>query len=334
MIAAAGLDRLIGDPLWSPHPVVWMGRCISQLQRSVEAWSGDQPLRLRIGGVAITLALTLGSAGIGCLIERVALYTQGLPQAIAVLALVAGLASALAAKSLEQSVLNVISALPSTEGEDLSAAREKLSWIVGRDTSSLSRGEILRATAETASENAVDGLFAPLFWMLVGAGLWNSGLTAAPGPLALAWGFKAASTLDSMLGYRRGNLRWLGTAGARLDDLLTWLPCRLVLLTLPLVSRSWLKWPALVKSAESEGRHDASPNAGRSEAIYAHCAGVQLGGRNRYGDRWLDKPQLGAGYPNADPKAIKRILQLTQRLELLWILLAASLSWRLQIGIQ
>ena len=334
MIAAAGLDRLIGDPLWSPHPVVWMGRCISQLQRSVEAWSGDHPHWLRLGGVGITLVLTIGSASTGWLIERLVLHTQGMLQLIAGIALIAGLASALAAKSLEQSVLKVISALPSTEGEDLSAAREKLSWIVGRETSSLSRDEILRATAETASENAVDGLFAPLFWMLVGAGLWNLGLTTAPGPLALAWGFKAASTLDSMLGYRRGNLRWLGTAGARLDDLLTWLPCRLVMLTLPLVSRSWLQWSALVSSAESEGRHDASPNAGRSEAIYAHCAGVQLGGRNRYGDRWVDKPLLGAGYPHADPKAINRILQLTQRLELLWILIAALLSWRLQGRIQ
>ena len=334
MIAAAGLDRLIGDPLWSPHPVVWMGRCINQLQRSVEAWSGDHPHWLRLGGVGITLVLTIGSASTGWLIERVALHTQGMLQLIAGVALIAGLASALAAKSLEQSVLKVISALPSTEGEDLSAAREKLSWIVGRETSSLSRDEILRATAETASENAVDGLFAPLFWMLVGAGLWNSGLTTAPGPLALAWGFKAASTLDSMLGYRRGKLRWLGTAGARLDDLLTWLPCRLVMLTLPLVSRSWLQWSALVSSAESEGSHDASPNAGRSEAIYAHCAGVQLGGSNRYGDRWVDKPLLGAGYPHADPKAINRILQLTQRLELLWLLIAALFSWRLQGRIQ
>ena len=327
MIAAAGFDRLIGDPLWSPHPVVWMGKSISILRRRVEDWSGDQPLLLRIGGVAITLALTLGSASVGWLLERLALHTQGGLQVIAMIALVTGLASALAAKSLEQSVLNVLSALPSTEGEDLSAAREKLSWIVGRETSSLSRDEILRATAETASENAVDGLFAPLFWMLVGAGLWNSGLTAAPGPLALAWGFKAASTLDSMLGYRRGKLRWLGTAGARLDDLLTWLPCRLVMLTLPLVSRSWLQWPALVSSAESEGRHDASPNAGRSEAIYAHCAGVQLGGRNRYGDRWVDKPLLGGDYSQADPKAVNRILKLTQRLELLWVLIAACLSW-------
>ena len=327
MIAAAGLDRLIGDPLWAPHPVVWMGRCISTLQRTVEAWSGDHPHWLRLGGVGITLVLTIGSTAAGWLIERVALQTQGVLQVIAGLALLAGLASALAAKSLEQSVQSVLAALP-CEGEgDLSAAREQLGWIVGRDTKSLSRNEILRATAETASENAVDGLFAPLFWMLVGASLWSSGFTAAPGPLALAWGFKAASTLDSMLGYRRGTLRWLGTAGARLDDLLTWLPCRLVMLTLPLVSRSWLQWPALVSSAESEGRHDASPNAGRSEAIYAHCAGVQLGGRNRYGDRWVDKPLLGGDYSQADPKAVNRILKLTQRLELLWVLIAACLSW-------
>ena len=66
----------------------------------------------------------------------------------------------------------------------------------------------------------------PFFWMLVGA--VTAGLAPmAPGPLCLACIFKAASTLDSMLGYRRGRLRWLGTAGARLDDGLTWLPCRL-----------------------------------------------------------------------------------------------------------
>ena len=224
MIAAAGLDRLLGDPLWSPHPVVWMGRCISTLRRAVEHWSGEHPQWLRLGGLAITLVLTLGSASIGWLIERIALHTQGALQSIAVVALVAGLASALAARSLEQSVLNVIAALPCKGGDDLSAAREKLSWIVGRDTASLSGDEILRASAETASENAVDGVFAPLFWMLVGATLWSLGLSDAPGPLALAWGFKAASTLDSMLGYRKGKLRWLGTAGARLDDLLTCCP--------------------------------------------------------------------------------------------------------------
>ena len=106
------------------------------------------------------------------------------------------------------------------------------------------------------------------------------------------------------------------------------------MLSLPLISMPWRQWPALVKSAESEGQHDASPNAGRSEAIYAHCAGVQLGGRNRYGDRWVDKPMLGADQPKADQQGIGRILGITGRLELLWIVIAALLSWSLKLLVQ
>jgi len=172
----------------------------------------------------------------------------------------------------------------------------------------------------------VDGLFAPLFWMLVGAALW--GLEPAlPGPLALAWGFKAASTLDSMLGYRRGRLRWLGSAGARLDDLLVWLPCRLVALSLPLVQRwPWhrpaltpRRWWRQLRTSLRDGRPDPSPNAGLSQAAYAHAADVQLGGPNLYADGWRHKPLLASGLPPADAAAVQRILGLSRRLSLLWL---------------
>jgi adenosylcobinamide-phosphate synthase len=154
--------------------------------------------------------------------------------------------------------------------------------------------------------------------MCVGTSLWHIN-PICPGPLALAWAFKASSTLDSMLGYKTGNLQWLGTAGARLDDLLTWLPCRLVMLTLPLVSRDWSKWLTLVRAAERDGANDPSPNAGRSEAIYAHCVGVKLGGENRYGQRWIQKPTLAKTEPDPDPVAVSRVLDLTIRLEMLWL---------------
>ena len=244
--------------------------------------------------------------------------------------LTSALASALAGRSLALAVRAVLAALPQTlasaEQPDallgLVPARQRLAWIVGRDTTELTEAEILRAAAETASENAVDGQFAPLFWMLVGAGLW--GIRAElPGPLALAWGFKAASTLDSMLGYRRGRLQWLGTAGARLDDLLVWLPCRLVACSLPLVQggpiRCW--WPQ-VQASLRDGRPDPSPNAGVSQAAYAHAAGVQLGGRNRYAEGWTEKPLLATGQPPADAAAVERILGLTRRLSLLWLTLS------------
>jgi adenosylcobinamide-phosphate synthase len=298
-----------------------MGRSITILRRCVERLAGDHRLGLRLGGGLITLLLVLGSGACGWAFERLVLPGSPLPSPWAAAVLVVALASALAARSLRDSVLEVLNALP-----DLVAARQALAWIVGRDTTSLDQEEILRAAAETASENAVDGLFAPLFWMLLGAGLWQLGDTAGPGPLALAWAFKASSTLDSMLGYRRGRLQWLGTAGARLDDALTWLPCRLVLLTLPLVCRPWRAWPRLVRAAERDGRSDPSPNAGRSQAIYAHCTGVRLGGANRYGERWVDKPLLASDQAAVSKPAVRHILQLTLRLELVWLLPALVIS--------
>jgi adenosylcobinamide-phosphate synthase len=247
--------------------------------------------------------------------------------------LVVALASALAGRSLEQAVLQVLEALPNSvqavqnqPGQALQPARQALAWIVGRDTADLDAPEILRAAAETASENAVDGLFAPLFWMLVGAGIWSLN-PALPGPLALAWGFKAASTLDSMLGYRRGRLRWLGTAGARLDDLLVWLPCRLVAMGLPLAAGQPGRCFSLLAAALGDGAADPSPNAGVSQAAYAHAAAVQLGGCNRYGGQLTSKPLLAQGLPAPDGAAVRHMLKLSRRLELVWLATAAVLAF-------
>jgi adenosylcobinamide-phosphate synthase len=174
----------------------------------------------------------------------------------------------------------------------------------------------------------VDGLFGPLFWMLVGAALLLAGRGhGGPGPLALAWAYKASSTLDSMLGYRRGRLLWLGTAGARLDDLLTWLPCRLVALGLPLAAGQPLLTWRLFRSALADGAPDPSPNAGVSQAAYAHAVGVQLGGANCYGGQWRQKPLLAQGQPPPDRAAILKILAISRRLEALWLGVALGAAW-------
>ncbi|QCH15822.1 cobalamin biosynthesis protein [Synechococcus sp. CB0101] len=356
VLAAAGLDRLVGDPRWCLHPVVVMGWWIRWLRQLAEHAAGDRPLALRLAGGVITLLLVGGSAGAGWLLEQAALQLcrTELPEPLGPLLLLIALASALAGRSLEQAVRDVLRALPAANpqdntigppnpsdarsvhsvqtpravaaGADLEPARRALSWIVGRSTEDLNAAEILRAAAETASENAVDGLFAPLFWMLVGAALWSAGLTGGPGPLCLAWGFKAASTLDSMLGYRVGRLNWLGTAGARLDDLLVWLPCRLVAVSLPLVAgiSSATRCVPLLQAALRDGAPDPSPNAGVSQAAYAHAAGVQLGGLNRYGDTIKAKPLLAKGCPPASRASVQRIQLLSLRLEALW--LAAGLA--------
>ncbi len=308
-----------------------MGWWITLLRRGAEAWAGTSAWKLRLAGGLITLVLVGGSGLAGWGVEQLA------PTPL----LVVALASALAGRSLEQAVLQVLEALPNSvqavqnqtddAGDNprlaaLQPARQALAWIVGRDTADLDAREILRAAAETASENAVDGLFAPLFWMLVGAGLRSLNPTL-PGPLALAWGFKAASTLDSMLGYRRGRLRWLGTAGARLDDLLVWLPCRLVALGLPLAAGQPGHCFSLLAAALRDGAADPSPNAGVSQAAYAHAAGVQLGGSNRYGGQPTSKPLLAQGLPAPDGAAVRRMLELSRRLELVWLATAAVLAF-------
>lgn len=314
---AAGLDWLIGDPRAMLHPVVVMGWLIQRLRYLLEPSAGDTPWMLRLAGTGIAIIL-LGSSGLaGWAIERLALHSVGAGP-MGWLPMVIGLASALAGRSLRSSVMAIIHALDHSRAGDLSEAREKLSWIVGRDVQRLDEAAILRAASESAAENAVDGLFAPLFWMGIGLWLWaiDPGL---PGPLSLAWMFKAASTMDSMLGYRMGRLQWLGTAGARVDDLLVWLPCRLVMLSLPLISRPWTQWGAIVQDAERDGAVDPSPNAGRSEAVYAHCVGVRLGGRNRYGDRWVNKPVLAEQHQPPQRRDVLAVLGLTQRLAMAWL---------------
>ncbi len=301
-----------------------MGWLITWLRQVVECLAGDRPWALRLGGGAITLVLVTGSGAIGWGIEHLAMASRGPIQVIAWLVLLIALASALAGKSLEQGVQAVLDQLG-----DLPEARRKLGWIVGRDTADLDRSAILRALAETASENGVDGLFAPLFWMLVGAGLWAIN-PAWVGPLSLAWAFKAASTLDSMLGYRRGKLAWLGTAGARLDDLLVWLPCRLVALTLPLASgrslgNALLRCGPTLRTALREGAADPSPNAGVSQAAYALVGQVQLGGANCYGGQIKVKPIFGADLRAPDPAAIGQLLAMGKRLEQIWLVGAALL---------
>jgi len=322
VVAASGLDRLAGDPRWCVHPVQLMGAAIGALRQGVEAWAADRPGKLRLGGALLAALVVAASAAAGWGLEqllRISGGPGGLGAWLALGLVVVGLASALAGRSLRLAVEAVLEPL-ALEPPDLPRARQRLAWIVGRDVQGLPRQELLRAVAETASENAVDGLFAPLFWMLMGAFVW--GLAPdAPGPLAFAWAYKASSTLDSMLGYRTGRLRWLGTAGARLDDLLTWLPCRLTALSLGQLA------PAL-----ADGASDPSPNAGVSEAAYAHAVGVQLGGTNYYGGQLSHKPLLNAGGGPVTGASVQQMLGLSQRTAFGWLALATGLAFGLSQG--
>ena len=190
---------------------------------------------------------------------------------------------------------------------------------MGRDVEDLDTNEILRATAETASENSVDGIFAPLFWMFLGTIFWEFN-QSMPGPLAMAWIFKASSTIDSMIGYKEGKLKWLGFTGAKLDDLMVFIPSRIVLITLPFCCKTKQSIFKTIKDSWQDGIDDPSPNSGISEAIFAYCAEIRMGGVNYYKGEKKIKPIIAKSYPAASISSVKKILNLSLRLQTAWLL--------------
>ena len=226
-----------------------------------------------------------------------------------------GLASCFAGRSLRQAAEDVLKAI---ETGDLATARSHLGRYVGRDTDRLTIPDIYRAILETITENAVDGVMAPLFYAIVGA------FIPVIGSLPLAMAYKAASTLDSMVGYRREPYADLGWCSAKFEDLLTWLPCRLTVLTLSIISGK----PVTVwRLCWRDARHDPSPNSGWSECAYAAVLGVRVGGINYYRGQIQRKPLLGDLIRSISPDIIDRALKLTRVSFLLWLGLTLWLSW-------
>ena len=167
LIIAAGLDYLLGDPWGWPHPVQAMGWAIARYTQLVfnirKDWGRETPVwLLRCAGIILAIALVVGSGTVCWLTVQAANWVSPV-WGLAVESLL--LASCFAGRSLRGAALDVIQPL---KGGDLVKARERLTLYVGRDTENLSEPEILRAVLETVTENAVDGVMAPLFYALVG----------------------------------------------------------------------------------------------------------------------------------------------------------------------
>ncbi|MBD2440237.1 adenosylcobinamide-phosphate synthase CbiB [Nostoc sp. FACHB-110] len=309
-IIAAVLDFLIGDPWGWPHPVKVMGWVISRLTKF---WLNlcQNSITQKIAGIFLGLILIVGSGCMGWLIIQTAEWLHPL---LAILIESIMLASCFALKSLRTAATDVLH--PLIVG-NLPEARSQLSNYVGRDTDNLCAAEILRAVLETVTENATDGVMAPLFYAIVGACIPNVG----PIPLALA--YKASSTLDSMVGYKEAPYTYLGWFSARLEDCLTWLPCRLTVITLALLSGKPLQvWRICCRDAIL----DPSPNSGWSECAYAAILGVQMGGTNCYRGVAKEKPLLGDALYPITPTTIHQALQLTRYSFLLWLGIAIAIT--------
>ncbi len=309
LLVAAALDYIIGDPWGWPHPVRVMGWIISHFTQFVlKHWTSQS--KHRLAGIVLGVGLIIGSGLAGWLIIQVATWVHPLVSVVLEGVL---LASCFAGRSLRMAADDVLQPLKAGQ---LPQARSQLSQYVGRDTEKLDESEILRAVLETVTENATDGVTAPLFYAIVGA--FVPGVGSAP--LALA--YKAASTLDSMIGYRNEPYTDLGWFSAQLEDRLTWLPCRLTVITLALLSgKPQHVWHLCLRDASK----DPSPNSGWSECTYAAILGVQLGGTNWYQGVAKDKPFLGDPLDPITPAKIDQALELTRYCFLIWLGLAIAI---------
>lgn len=283
LAAGYALDALFGDPR-RLHPVAGFGQAASALEARLY-----QPTR------SAGAAYTALAVGVPVLVAVAAVAaTRQRPLARAAL-VAAGTWTVLGGRTLRQEATAMGRSL---RRGDLPAARGRLNHLCGRDPSMLDEPELARATVESVAENTSDAVVAPLLWGAV-AGL--------PGLV----GYRAANTLDAMVGHRSPRYARFGTPAARLDDLLNLAPSRLTaLLTIvaaPSVrgarARAWRIW--------RRDRHDhPSPNAGQCESAMAGALGVRLGGRNVYFGRSETRPFLGDG-PRPEARHIRRATRLS-----------------------
>ncbi|MBQ6968805.1 MAG: cobalamin biosynthesis protein CobD [Synergistaceae bacterium] len=263
------LDAILGDPWGFPHPVKFIGTVIS-FWHKIFFKSPDSFLR----GLAVVL-MTLMTTGL--FVGGLFLLTDG-----NIFLQVYFLYSAIAWRDLKDETALILSSLML---QNLNEARKYLSLVVGRDTENLDEKEIARAAVETIAENSVDGVISVIFYAILG-----SLVSSSWGMCLSVWLFKSASTLDSMLGYEKFGR--YGTASARLDDILNFIPARLGALTIILSGFLTGGSPGAFRVFLNDRLKHKSPNSANAESAFAGVLGVRLGGGAYYNGKLESRPFL------------------------------------------
>ncbi len=293
-LAGVGLEALLGEPRRA-HPLVVFGRFADRIERQLNGpdgrgWRSHGVTAWCLAVLPLTFVAWLLSLlpGIGWLVEVLLLYV------------------ALGLRSLGEHLVPVALAL---RKGDLTEARRRVGFIVSRDTRELDEQGVARAATESALENGSDAVFAALFWFAV---------AGAPGVVL----YRLSNTLDAMWGYRNPRFERFGWAAARMDDMLNFIPARLVALTYAVLGqtgralRCWRKQAPLWDS----------PNAGPVMAAGAGALGVSLGGPAIYHGQLHQRPVLGEG--NAPvARDIERALDMVWAGVGLWLLALLLGGW-------
>lgn len=286
-VAGVALDAALGEPKrW--HPLVGFGTLANRLEQrfnpSGGGWRshGVSAWCLAVLPLTLLTVLLVQLPWIGWLVQIIALY------------------AALGLRSLDQHAQPVAQAL---RLGDLPLARQRVGYMVSRRTEELDATGVARAGTESVLENGSDAVFAALFWFLV---------AGAPGVVL----YRLSNTLDAMWGYRNDRFERFGWAAAKIDDLLNYVPARLVALTYALLGRT----ATAMRCWQRQAPRWDSPNAGPVMAAGAGALGVSLGGAAVYHGELHQRPELGEG-PPPQARDIERAMNLVWGGVLLWLLL-------------
>ncbi|MGN1416083.1 MAG: adenosylcobinamide-phosphate synthase CbiB [Oscillospiraceae bacterium] len=272
LIGGFVLDLIFGDPYNLPHPVRLMGRGIAALERFFRR---IMPNSLRTGGTYLALIMVTIS-GLVPMILLWACYSANVwLGAVAETVLVYYM---LAARCLSDECMKVCRAV---EEHDLEKARRAVSMIVGRDTDRLDEAGVLKAAVETAAENTSDGECAPLFYMGIGGAV-------------LGFVYKAANTMDSMIGYKNEKYIEFGRFAAKLDDVLNFIPSRLSAVMMILAAHILkLDGRSAYRIWKRDRRSQPSPNSAQTESAAAGALGLELLGDAYYFGKLHHKSTIG-----------------------------------------
>ncbi|MDY5717585.1 MAG: adenosylcobinamide-phosphate synthase CbiB [Selenomonas sp.] len=274
-IIAFLIDTIIGDPRTKYHPVVLMGKLIALLEHCFYR-ADDSDNKKFVMGIMLVIITLLISYEVAAAIMMLSYQIPFSWGSAAVGGLL--LSFTISPNSLAKAGKGIYALLIMGE---LTEAREKVGWIVGRDTNDLDDAEIARATIETIAENTVDGIIAPLFFFVLGGV-----------PLAVL--YRAANTMDSMIGYKNEKYLYFGRGAAKLDDVLNYIPARITAM-LFLFSALILgfDYRNAYRIMQRDAAKHPSPNGGYAEATMAGALHIRLGGMNSYFGRKSFRAYMG-----------------------------------------
>ncbi|WP_250673831.1 adenosylcobinamide-phosphate synthase CbiB [Paraclostridium ghonii] len=273
MIIAYIMDLIIGDPYSFPHPVRFIGNFIKFIEGKIRNIFKSKK-GLKIGGFLLWI-ITVGTTA---LLTKLILEVFSINNILYVIVSSAILYTTLSTKCLAHEARKIYEVLKSG---DIEKSRKQLSYIVGRDTTTLNENEIIRATVETVAENTVDGIISPMMYGFIG------------GPV-FAMAYKAINTLDSMVGYKNEKYGDIGFASAKIDDIANFIPARITPFFMMIASFILgFNSKKSIKIAIRDRKNHKSPNCAYAEGAVAGALEVQLGGTNMYFGEKVYKPTIG-----------------------------------------